>query len=47
MSRIQKLETIYQEQLKDHQVDNVSDFIQSVVFIFKKINYFILSITMI
>jgi hypothetical protein len=31
MSRIQKLENIYKEQLKDHQVDNVSDFIQSVV----------------
>ena len=31
MSRIQKLETIYQEQLKDHQVDNVSDFIQSII----------------
>ena len=31
MSRIQKLENIYQEQLIKHQVDNVSDFIQSVV----------------
>ena len=31
MSRIQKLETIYQEQLKDHFVDNVSDFIQSIL----------------
>ena len=33
MSRIQKLENIYQEQLIKHQVDNVSDFIQSVVYV--------------
>ena len=31
MSRIQKLENIYQEQLKNHQVDNVSNFIQSIL----------------
>jgi hypothetical protein len=31
MSRIKKLENIYQEQLKDHQVDNVSDFIQFIL----------------
>jgi hypothetical protein len=31
MSRIHKLENIYKEQLIKHQVDNVSDFIQSIL----------------
>ena len=31
MSRIKKLEDFYQEQLKGHKIDNVSDFIQSIL----------------
>ena len=31
MSRIQKLETIYKEKLKDHKVDHVSNFINSIL----------------
>ena len=31
MSRIQKLETIYKEQLKNHNINDVSDFIQSIL----------------
>jgi hypothetical protein len=31
MSRIKKLETHYQKALKDHEIDNISDFIQSIL----------------
>ena len=31
MSRIHKLETYYQEKLKDHRVDNISVFVQSIL----------------
>ena len=31
MSRIQKLENIYKEQLKDHKIKNVSNFIQNIL----------------
>ena len=31
MSRIQKLETIYKEQLEDKDIQNISKFIQSIV----------------
>jgi hypothetical protein len=31
MSRIHKLENIYKEQLKDHKVNNISNFIQNIL----------------